>query len=38
MRAAARSRAVFRFVGSACWAAILGAIVLAVRGLLALRG
>src|SRR5437762_9108660 len=33
-----RSRAVARFVGSARWSAILGAIVLAVRGLLALRG
>ena len=34
----ARSRAVVRFVGWARWSAILGAIVVAVRGLLALRG
>jgi len=34
----ARSRAVVRFVGSARWSAILGAIVVAVRGLLALKG
>jgi hypothetical protein len=34
----ARSRAVVRFVGWARWSAMLGAIVIAVRGLLALRG
>jgi len=34
----ARSRTVVRFVGWARWSAILGAIVVAVRGLLALRG
>src|SRR6476646_4918440 len=33
----ARSRAVVRFVGSGRWSAIIGAIVVAVRGLLALR-
>jgi len=34
----ARSRALVRFVGSGRWSAIIGAIVVAVRGLLALRG